>query len=64
MIFFFMIQVIIFTVILSEIGTWPIESAYKSTHNLPVTVGGIVGACVFLIIGVVVFIFIFRYIST
>lgn len=45
------------------IGSLPIELS-QSTNNLPVTVGGIVGACVVLIVGVVISIFILRYIST
>lgn len=45
-----------------EIGTASIELHQKLSTNLPVTVGGIIGSLVVLIVGVVCFIFILRYI--
>lgn len=45
------------------IVTVPIGSSRKLSKNLPLTVGGIVGAFVILIVGVIFF-FILRYTST
>lgn len=45
------------------IGTSTIGSSQKLSNNLPVTVGGIIGACVVLIVGVIIF-FMLRYITT
>lgn len=45
------------------IVTVPIGSSRKLSKNLPLTVGGIVGAFVILVVGVI-FLFILRYIST
>lgn len=39
------------------------ESLDMSSSNLPVTVGVIIGTCVVLTVGVVVFIFILRYVK-
>lgn len=44
-------------------GAATAESLYMSSSNLPVTVGVIIGTCVFLTVGVVVFIFILRYVK-
>lgn len=51
-----MIQVIILILFILVVRKLPQESI----HNIPVTVGGIVGACVVLTVGVVIFIFILR----
>lgn len=44
-------------------GAATAESLYMSSSNLPVTVGVIIGTCVVLTVGVVVFIFILRYVK-
>lgn len=51
-------------VILLVIGRLPIELSPESTINLSVAVGGVVAASAVLIVGVVISIFILRYIST
>lgn len=43
-------------------GSATAESLYATSNNLPVTVGVIVGTCLVLTVGVVIFIFILRYV--
>lgn len=44
-------------------GNGAAESLYTSSNNLPVTVGVVVGTCVVITIGVVIFIIILRYVK-
>lgn len=55
-----MIQVIILILFILVVRKLPNELSQESIHNIPVTVGGIVGACVVLTVGVFIFIFILR----